>query len=434
MNKLTLLLIIGSITFLTSNQEIQASNNTPINTTAHKIIEANSQNMDNIDDTYSKSNEIEANLCLTITINTTPTQCIACIGAVDITVSGGTPPYSFNWSNGTTTEDQSGLCTGNYTLTVTDATNCVETRSISVSSINTFGISQIGITKQISCYGACNGVAMVSATGGQPPYNYLWVDGTTTDTITGLCQGAYPVTVSDQNGCKEVTGIFILNPPNQSNLVISFSNIIDPSCITPPNGMATVIASGGEAPYTYSWNTGETTATALKLLPGLNQVTVNDNLGCSVIGDVMLSGSTTPLNCDLSPIMTLLPSTISGISTINVVVNVTELNAVDSDANIIAVRIPSDSRLSFNWDSTFIAGNINNTIWDYSGDNGIFHAFMFNLPTFQGATSNGFSFTATYDPQNTSGTTTMTATIVPFSGGECNLINNTDSETLVYFD
>ncbi len=239
---------------------------------------------------------------ITINTNVTPTACISCIGSIDLTPSGGVAPYSFNWSNGDVTEDVSGLCMGVITVTVTDAAGCVESSSITVLSTNTFGISQIGITNQISCHGDCDGAGSVSATGGLPPYTYQWGDGTTTSTISGLCQGAYPVTVEDQNGCKEVTGVFLLNPPD---LTISVTVNSNAACFGESNGNATVTANGGVPPYVYAWSNGGNTPTVNNLPAGPHSVTVTDDTGCFETASLMITeptlmsttGSATPTSC-----------------------------------------------------------------------------------------------------------------------------------------
>jgi len=138
---------------------------------------------------------------------------------------------------------------------------------------------------------------------------------------------------------------------------------------------------------------------------------------------------------DLSPILTVLPTTFTGVSTIGTVVSVTELNNRATTAPGAIVRIPADPRLTFTWDPTLTQVGFNqvqNADWTYSGTP-LFHTFTH--PTMiPGSTAKKFGFIGTYDPQSTDGTTTLTATVVPFSGGECKPTNNADAETIVYFD
>jgi len=142
---------------------------------------------------------------------------------------------------------------------------------------------------------------------------------------------------------------------------------------------------------------------------------------------------------DLSPVTYLLPSTISGMSPIEIAVKISEVNNESTDGTPITVRIPSDSRLIFVWNiglTTAALIPVQNADWNYLGDNGLFHTWTYNGPglIIPGGTSTAFGFQAFYDPQATQGYTSISATIVPFSGGECTLTNNVDAEKLVYFD
>jgi len=140
---------------------------------------------------------------------------------------------------------------------------------------------------------------------------------------------------------------------------------------------------------------------------------------------------------DLTPVTTIIPGNISGISTVGVVVEVSELLDNATDGTAIQVRIPADPRLTFTYDPTLTNVGFNavqNSQWTYNGVvNGLFHEFVHNgvLP---GLSTLAFGFNSTYDPQGTSGQTTITATVFPFSGGELNVSNNSDSEQLVYFN
>lgn len=145
-----------------------------------------------------------------------------------------------------------------------------------------------------------------------------------------------------------------------------------------------------------------------------------------------------PLCPDLTPIMTILPGNIAGYSPVEVAVQITELADVDTDGSVIIVRIPSDPRFVFVWNIGLTMAAlvpVQNADWNYLGDNGFVHTWTYNGPGLiipaQGLAA--FGFQSFYDPQATSGQTTLTATILPFSGSECNAMNNTDSERLVYF-
>lgn len=147
-----------------------------------------------------------------------------------------------------------------------------------------------------------------------------------------------------------------------------------------------------------------------------------------------------PIPCpDLTPIMTILPGNIAGMSSVEAAVQITELDSVDTNGSIVVVRIPSDPRLVFVWNIGLTMSAlvpVQNADWNYLGDNGFVHTFTYNGPglVIPAEGTAAFGFQSFYDPQSTDGQTTLTATIIPFSGGECNALNNTDSERLVYFE
>ena len=120
-------------------------------------------------------------------------------GSIDLTVTGGTTPYTYAWSNGATTQDLSGLVAGVYSVTVTDANGSTCTRS------ETATITQppilTAIAAGISVWPSGSGSASVTASGGTPQYTYMWSNGATTSSISGLPAGTYSVSVTDAHGC-----------------------------------------------------------------------------------------------------------------------------------------------------------------------------------------------------------------------------------------
>jgi len=150
--------------------------------------------------------------------------------------------------------------------------------------------------------------------------------------------------------------------------------------------------------------------------------------------------SSIPPACpDLTPTTYILPGNISGMSVVQVAVRIKEVNNAPTDGQQITIRIPSDPRMLFVWDIGLTQAAlipVQNADWNYLGDNGIFHSWTYNGPglIIPGGTSSSFGFQGFYDPQSTQGFTSISATVVPFSGGECTVTNNADAEKLVYFD
>jgi len=138
-----------------------------------------------------------------------------------------------------------------------------------------------------------------------------------------------------------------------------------------------------------------------------------------------------PLNPDITAIVTLVPNTIIGITDVNITVRIQELHNVPTNGEIV-VRIPKENRLTFTYnpsETTIGFGSVDNADWTYDDSDAIFHIFRSSI-AIAGSSSSTFGFTATYDPQNTSGSTTLTATIAADSGGDIDNTNNSDSEVL----
>jgi hypothetical protein len=211
------------------------------------------------------------------TISNTPAGCVT-LGTANLTTpTGGTTPYAFNWGGGITSQNRVGLAAGSYTVTITDANGCATTRSTNVAS-SAITVTGSSATTATSC-GVSTGVATVTASNGQSPYNFLWSNAATTQTITGLGAGSYNVTITDANGCTGVvSNITVANPAAPSLSVSGFTNV---SCNGGNNGAVTVTASGGTSPYNFVWSNGAIGASATGLTAGAYTVTVTDAALCA---------------------------------------------------------------------------------------------------------------------------------------------------------
>ncbi|MBI2271082.1 MAG: PKD domain-containing protein [Bacteroidetes bacterium] len=198
-------------------------------------------------------------------------------GSATVIPSGGTSPFSYLWSSGQTTSTASGFSAGNYSVTITDANGCTAISSVTITQPSTAlasGTSQ----GNVSCFGGSNGTASVSASGGTPGYTYLWSNGQTTSTASGLQAGTYSVTTTDANGCTSVASLTIIQPAAALTATVLYNNV---SCFGAGNGSASVSASGGTPGYNYLWNTGQIASSLTGLAPGSYSVTVTDNNGCT---------------------------------------------------------------------------------------------------------------------------------------------------------
>ena len=196
-----------------------------------------------------------------------------CDGLLDLTdVHNATPPFTYAWSNGLASEDAPDLCPGEYSITVTDANGCVITGGPYIVEEPAVLLPDAGASSETST-DANDGAAWAEPTGGTQPYTYLWSNGSTDPVITNLSPGIYSVTVTDDNGCTA----------SQQVIVDEFlcSGIIEPiktdmSCYFLCDGEAGVIVSGGAGPYTYLWNTGQTTNFISDLCEGTYSVVITD--------------------------------------------------------------------------------------------------------------------------------------------------------------
>lgn len=198
-------------------------------------------------------------------------------GQASASVSGGVAPYAYRWSNGATTSSISALAAGNYSLTVSDANQCTSTQNLSITAPSALQVN-VTFTRETSP-NARNGTGTATASGGTTPYRYVWSNGATTSTITGLTQGAYTVTVTDANGCT-LSRSGVVN--GESCAGISVSGVVnDLKCAGEETGSISLSVVGGTEPYFYAWNNGETTATLNNLNEGTYSVTVSDANGCT---------------------------------------------------------------------------------------------------------------------------------------------------------
>ena len=196
-------------------------------------------------------------------------------GGIDITISGGTTPYSYNWSNGATSQDVTGLSDGSYTVTVTDYYGCTITYGTLIEEPDTLVI-------QTSIYNATceapNGSIQAQISGGTTPYVTSWSNGSNTPNLNNVSAGTYSLSVIDGLGC---TALFTGSVEAVSNLSAN-SIVRDVRCFGQTNGEIQVIMESGNAPFAYDWSNGASTALNDSLASGSYFVTVTDAFGCEV--------------------------------------------------------------------------------------------------------------------------------------------------------
>ncbi len=216
-------------------------------------------------------------------------------GTAQVTANGGTAPYQYSWNTtpAQTTASVTGLSTGTYAATVTDAHGCQANVSVTIGQSSTIATS---LTKaDAMCYGGSSGTASVAVSGGTAPYTYLWntIPAQTTASVTALAAGTYILETKDAHNCIKKDTIVIAQPSALSTAVSK----TDVTCYSGNNGTATVSTSGGVSPYTYSWNTTpvQTSATAQNLGSGTYIVTVTDSHGCVKTDTAIVTQPSGPL-------------------------------------------------------------------------------------------------------------------------------------------
>ena len=203
--------------------------------------------------------------------------------ATVVTINGQTP-FTYAWSTGETTVSIGNLKPGVYTVVVTDAANCPEAIAFTISEPN---LLKANATSANSSGPLSNdGSAEANPTGGVGPYTYLWSTGGTDAMITGLMEGSYTVTVTDENGCTAVQTVQVI--AGNCGIVANF--ITAPVvCNGQNDGAATIVLNGGTGPFTYLWSTGGTAETEPNLPAGTHTVTVTDANNCEITEEVTIT-------------------------------------------------------------------------------------------------------------------------------------------------
>jgi hypothetical protein len=251
-------------------------------------------------------------------------------GTLTSSITGGTPSFTYLWSNNATTANLSGLAAGPYTLTVTDASSCTATGSAVLTEpaqpANFLPVT--GIANDISCFGLCDGSIDISVTGGTGVYEYIWSNQATTQDLSGLCDGTYTVTVSDAGNPAQQSSIsYTIGEPNAMSLTLTGSDYsgFGVSAYGASDGSVTTTVSGGTSAYSYLWSNTATSTGISNLSAGTYSVTVTDQNQCSVSGSQVLTsppvpalvatGSNTNVDCNANCNATITLSVSGGVPT-----------------------------------------------------------------------------------------------------------------------
>ncbi len=225
---------------------------------------------------------------MVLTMNGIDANCGLSNGSASVSVSGGTSPYNYNWSNGGNTSAISGIPAGSYTVTVTDANGCVQVNTVIINDTGAPFTVTTSVDQDVQCDGACDGEATATAVGAGP-FTYQWSSGTnpTNFAVVGLCAGTHTVSVTE--GACTLTETVVISEPAAITASVT-SN--DAHC-GQSDGDITVNPSGGtiSVDYSYEWDCtpAQFTQTASNLPAGTYHVTVTDDNSCTAqfIGSIM---------------------------------------------------------------------------------------------------------------------------------------------------
>ncbi len=212
----------------------------------------------------------------------------ASTGAIDLTASGGTSPYSYQWNNGAVTEDLVNIPAGNYTVVITDSHGCTATVPATVTQPAT-AVSGSVVVTNVLCFGASTGAVNLTVTGGTPPYGYLWSNGAVTEDLANIPAGVYSVTITDANGCTANASATVTQPAAAVKETMTARTNV--SCKGGNNGSFRVAGSGGVPPYQYRLGAGsfQVSGTFSSLTAGIYSVSVRDANLCTATLSVTIT-------------------------------------------------------------------------------------------------------------------------------------------------
>jgi gliding motility-associated-like protein len=211
-------------------------------------------------------------------------------GSIQLSASGGLPPYTFKLDNGVsnTTGIFNGLKQGNYVVSITESATCTAVVNIKINEPSPLKFAYAA--DSVTCFGGDDAAAALDIKGGTTPYTYQWSNGETKDVVFNLKKLNYLVTVTDANNCTIIDSVKVFEPKQ-----ITFKKeVTDIKCYSDVDGSARVIPSNGTLPYTYNWNTNQglqITQKAINLAAGEHFLTITDDKGCAVKTSVIINAA-----------------------------------------------------------------------------------------------------------------------------------------------
>jgi len=226
-------------------------------------------------------------------------------GSADLSPSGGTPPYTFSWSNGFIGEDLINVPAGTYAVTVTDNNGCISYSGTVINEPQDSLSMQLNVVNA-SCYGFNNGSITIQPSGGTTPYYLRWDDtdfliSNSGHLLSNLPAGSYQIIVTDANGCQLMQTISVTAP---SAIILETTTTVV-NCFGGSDGSVDLTVTGGTLPYSYLWSGGMVSEDLSGMPAGSYTVTVTDAQGCTISTssqinsnpEILVTALTQPISC-----------------------------------------------------------------------------------------------------------------------------------------
>ncbi len=242
---------------------------TPFSTTTYSLTVTDANGC-----TANQTVTVEVSAPLDVMVNSRDVVCQGEMAEATVAVTGGTAPYAYNWSDGTTGATAN-LMVGSYVVTVTDSNGCSAEYSLSVLESEMPVLLLNADATVLTCSTQMSNIT-ATVSGGTAPYIYTWSDNSTSNTIVANNAGVYNVNVTDANGCSAMQSITITEDVNVPMLsIVNNSNTTILGCA---NTEINLIATGGDA---YTWSNGVSTAENVITAAGTYSVTATGANGCT---------------------------------------------------------------------------------------------------------------------------------------------------------
>jgi large repetitive protein len=199
-------------------------------------------------------------------------------GAIKVTPTGGSAPYTIRWNNLSESFSLQNLSPGTYTGTLTDSNGCTTTISTTVEEAPIYELQEV--VKNISCFGKNDGFIQLNIIGGKSPLKIQWGHGPQEPVLNNLPKGIYSVLITDAEGCV-IQKEFVINEPQPLDLLGNVTDALN--CDNPNSGSISIIPSGGTPPYIFNWSNGERSQNISGLAAGSYSLELIDAMGCKII-------------------------------------------------------------------------------------------------------------------------------------------------------